>query len=294
MSSIRRSALCACALALTLAAAPPVAAAADSAAPAVRTLAAIPFYAPERMWQLYEPLVDYLTRAAGEKWELKLFPNHETMIEGVCAGTVDVTLLGPVPLGRVNRKCGAVPILVALGKDGQPVYHSMLLTADPAVTSVAGLRGRKVGFLKGSTAAHVLPLRMLGDAGLGPGAYQPVFLESQDRIVTALLAHEIDGAGVKEALYRRFQGEPALRLLQTSEALPNFAFVTLPSQPAEVRERFAAALLKLHPFESGRDAETVKGWDDEVRNGFTRPAPDFLPAVLGLADVAEKLVHGSR
>jgi len=280
---------------LCLAAVPSLASAADAAAPSrtTRTLAVIPFYSPERMWLLYTPLIDYLRLETGEPWELKLYPNHDSMIAGVCAGEVDVTLLGPVPLGRVNRTCGALPFLVPLDKGGKPQFHAVLLSGDPAVTTVAGLRGKKIGFFKGSTGAHIIPLKMLGDAGLGPGAFEPVFFEGQDRIMTALLAHEIAGAGVKEVLYRRFEKDP-IRLLQTSEPLPNFAFVALPSQPAALRARFVAALLKLNPRERPADAAIVKGWDDEIKNGFMAPAPDFLPTVLKVFDIYEALMHESR
>ena len=270
------------------------AAAADAPSRATRTLAVIPFYSPERMWQLYTPFIDYLRRETGEPWELKLYPNHDAMIAGVCAGDVDVALLGPVPLGRVNRACGASPFLVPRGKDGKPVYHAMLLSSDPAVTTVAGLRGKKVGFFKGSTAAHILPLKMLRDAGLGPGSFEPVFLESQDRIMTALLSREVAGAGVKEALYRRFEKEP-VRLLQTSEPLPNFAFAALPvaagGRARALRRRAAQARTRAT---SAADAAAVKGWDDEIKNGFMAPAPDFLPAVLEVDDIYETVMHESR
>jgi len=258
-----------------------------------RTLAVVPFYTPEKMWQLYAPLVDYLRRETGESWEMKLFANHEALVKGVCAGEVDVALLGPVPLGRVNRSCGALPFLVPLGKDGQPLYHAMLLTGDPGIGAIAQLRGRKFGLMKGSTAAHAMPLHMLQQAGLGPGAVEPVFFESQDRIVTALLAREIAGGGVKEALYRRFAKEP-LRLLGTSEPLPNFAFTAPASQPAAARERFVAALLKLRPLANEADAQIVRTWDDEVRNGFALPGPDFLPAVLRIDDIGRAVMHEAR
>lgn len=271
---------------------------AGAAGPAVpakptRTLAVIPFYSPEKMWQLYTPFVDFIRRETGEPWELKLYPNHDAMVAGVCAGEVDLTLLGPVPLGRVNKECGVLPFLVPRGKDGKPVYHSMLLASDPAVTTVAGLRSRRVGFFKGSTAAHIIPLKMLHDAGLGPGAFEPVFFESQDRIMTALLSREVAGAGVKETLYRRFEKEP-VRLLATSEQLPNFAFAALPSQPPALRRRFVAALLALDPLRVEADADAVKGWDDEIKNGFLAPAPDFLPAVVKVYDIYETLMHESR
>lgn len=273
---------------------PSLAGAADagSSSPA-RTLTVVPFYAPEQIWQLYSPLIDYLRRETGEAWELKLYPSHEAVLEGICRGEVDVALLGPVPLGRANRTCGALPFLVPLGKDGRPVYHAMLLSADPSVATVAGLRGKPVGLMRGSTAAHILPLQMLREAGLGPGSFDPVFFESQDRVMTALLSREVSGAGVKATLYRRFEKEP-LRLLQTSEALPNFAFAALSSQPPARRERLVAALLKLKPLETAADAAAVAGWDDEIKNGFVVPAPDFLPAVLRLADLSQSLLHENR
>jgi ABC-type phosphate/phosphonate transport system substrate-binding protein len=280
---------------LGMTAAAPLAGAADAPAPspAARTLAIVPFYSPERMWLLYTPLIDYLRRETGEPWELKLYPNHDSLAASICKGEVDVALLGPAPLGRVNRECGALPFLVSLGKEGKPVYHSMLLTTDPAVTTTAGLRGKRVGFFKGSTAAHIIPLEMLRDAGLGPGDFASVFFESQDRIMTALLSHELAGAGFKETLYQRFKEEP-VRLLQTSEALPNFAFSALPSQPPARRERFVAALLKIRPRENAQDAGTVAGWDDEIKSGFVLPAPDFLPAVLRVDEISRSIMHENR
>jgi phosphonate transport system substrate-binding protein len=245
------------------------------------------------MWQLYTPFIEYIRRETGEPWQLRLYPNHDVMVKGVCAGEIDVALLGPVPLGRVNLACGATPFLAPKSGDGTPTYHAMLLSSDPAVTTVGALRGKKVGFFKGSTAAHILPLMMLRDAGLGPGEFEPVFFESQDRIMTALLSREVAAAGVKEALYRRFEKEP-LRLLQVSEPLPNFAFAALPSQPPALRERFVAALLKVHPLESAAAADAVKGWDDEIKNGFLVPAPDFLPAILKVRDIYESVMHESR
>lgn len=267
------------------------AAPAAAAEPATRTLGVIPFYAPERMWTLYSPLVEHLGRATGEPWKLALRGDHAAVIDDLCFGRVDVALLGPVPLGRANRRCGATPFLVALGANGAPDYRSVLLTADPAITSVAGLRGKRIGFFKGSTAAHVAPAQLLSEAGLPPGSYTAVFLESQDRLMSALLAGKIQAAGVKSALHKRFEREPGLRVLATSAPLPNFAFAALPSFGRQARERFAGALLRLRPRERPADAETVKSWDDEVKNGFVEPAPGYLPAVLSLQGVTEKILH---
>ena len=262
--------------------------------PAPRKLAVVPFYAPEQMWRLYAPFVEFLRRETGEPWELALHPTHDALVEEFCAGRVDVALLGPMPLARVAKRCGGVPVLVALGPTGTPTYRSVLLTTDPAVSSVPALRGKGVGFFRGSTAAHVVPMKMLEDAGLPPGTYAPVFLESQDRLVAALLAGKISAAGVKSALYQRVEKEPGLRALATSGPLPNFSFAALPALPAATRERFTAALLALRPRSRSEDAEAVRGWDDEIRHGFVRPTPEHLAAVLELQEITERLLDAAH
>ena len=261
--------------------------------PSPYTVAVIPFYSPEKIWLLYSPLIEYLKKTTGHPWELKLYPNHDSLIEDLCGGQIGVALLGPVPLGRANQKCDAEPLIVALGKDGKPTYRSVIVTSDAAVTALGGVRGKKFGFFKGSTAAHIVPAKLLRDAGLGMDAVEQVFLESQDRIMTALLTREISAAGVKETLYRKFEKEP-LRVITISEPLPNFAFSALPSLPSRVRERFVQALLRLKPHANNQDAATMKDWDDEIKNGFMLPADDYLPAVLKLLTTTREIMHEVR
>lgn len=260
------------------------------AQPSRYTVAIIPFYTPEKIWLLYTPFIQYLSTATGLPWELKLYPDHNSLIQDLCSDKVGIALLGPVPMGRANQKCNAKPFLVALSKDGRPSYHSIIVTSDPAVTELSKVRGNKIGFFKGSTAAHIVPMKMLKDAGLGTEAYQPVFFESQDRIMTALLTKEVSAAGVKETLYRRFKDEP-LRVLKTSDPLPNFAFCASPSLAAELRERFIVALIKLQPLSNDKDTAVVKSWDDEIKNGFMLPAEEYLGAVLKLRTVYREIMH---
>lgn len=254
------------------------------------SIAVVPFYSPEKIWLLYTPFIDYLKTATGLPWELKLYHNHDTLVEDICNGRVSLSLLGPVPLGRVFAKCKAEPLLVALGKDGRPTYRSVIITGDRTVADLGRLRNKKFGLFKGSTAAHILPLKMLKDAGLGEGSVQEVFFESQDRIMAALLANEITAAGVKESLYLKFRNE-TLRELKSSEPLPNFAFCATPSLPAKTRKLFSSTLLRLQPRSNPKDAENMQGWDDEIRNGFVPPDKDFIPSVLRLRQIYKEVQH---
>jgi ABC-type phosphate/phosphonate transport system substrate-binding protein len=164
------------------------------------------------------------------------------------------------------------------------------LTNDPAVKNLRGLKKEKVGFMKGSTAAHILPVRMLRDAGIGISEVQPVFLESQDRIISGLLSGELKAAGVKEGLAIKFTGQ-GLNILATSQALPNFALCALPTLPASVRQRLVSAIMRLKPLESRKDANTVKSWDDEIKHGFVQPDVRYLPSVMKVLEIFREVQH---
>lgn len=256
------------------------------------TFAVIPFYTPEKIWALYTPFIDYLKKSTGQPWELKLYSNHDELIEGVCSGKVSAALLGPVPLGRANSRCGVKPLLAALGKDGKPDYHAVILTNSPAVKSLKDLKGNRFGFFKGSTAAHILPAKMLKDAGVSMADIQPVFLESQDKIMTALLSGELSGAGVKENLAKKF-ANTGVRSVAISQPLPNFAISVTPSFPPAARQRLVTSLVRLKPLSNGADAEAMKEWDDEIKNGFITPDKEFLPAVTRIFDIFTE-IQGSK
>lgn len=252
------------------------------------TFAVVPFYTPEKIWALYSPFIEYLNRSTGQQWELKLLSNHDEIINGICSGSISAALLGPVPLGRANGKCGVKPLTVAIGSDGTPSFHSVILTNASSVATLKDLKGKKIGFFKGSTAAHIMPAKMLKDAGLGMASIQPLFLESQDRIMAALLSGELAAAGVKEALAHKFD-KAGLKVLATSPPLPNFAVCPTPSLPAAVQKSLFSALANLKPLSNRKDQEAMKNWDDEIKNGFMAPDAEFLPSVIRLLGIFKEI-----
>ncbi len=264
-----------------------------SAAPSAYTVTVIPFYGPEKIWALYTPFIDYLKAATGKPWTLKLFPSHKALIDGLCHNQVSLALLGPVPLGRVMAQCQAEPVAVALSMDGTPNYRSIVVTIDPVVTSLAGLKGTRFGLFKGSTAAHILPRRILRQAGLDKNDIVPVFFESQDHIVNALLSRQISAAGLKEALFQKFK-DVGFRVLATSEPLPNFAFTAAPGANPAVRELFAETLLRLRPATNVDDQKRMTAWDDEIKHGFIPPTDTFRSSVKELLVTTDEIMRADR
>jgi len=257
------------------------------------TITVVPFYTPEKIWSLYSPFIDFLKETTGMPWELKFYPNHDSLIDGLCSGKVSLALLGPVPLGRVIEKCSAEVLAVALGKDAKPFYHSVVVTSDQNILSLGDLKGKKFALFKGSTASHILPRKMLRDAGLQKSDLTLLFYESQDSIMNALLSHEVDAAGVKESLYKKFE-KASIKVLRQSEVLPNFAFAAAPTLSNPTKKLFTEALFHLSPQTNEKDKQRVQAWDDEIKNGFIKPPPDFSASVQKILLISNEIMREDR
>jgi phosphonate transport system substrate-binding protein len=276
MHRSRPAGLAAALLALALLLSPPA-----GAAPKTYAVGVVPYFTAEKIFQLYDPFIRYLNENTPYRWELRLGKTHAELVSGLCSGEIAVAFLGPVPFGKALRACAPRPLLISLGPDGQPFYRSVIATADPAISSLAQLRGRRFGVFEMSTASHYLPLKMLDAAGLARRDVDLVPLGSQDRILAALLAHEVAAGGLKESLFERFRGA-GLRALQVSEPLPQFVYAASPALPEGAGAGFAAALLKVQPRAREADRALVAHWDPELANGFAAPPAGFAESVLAL------------
>lgn len=256
-------------------------------------VAIIPFYGPEKIYRLYSPFIEYLNKTTGLSWRLKLYHSHEAVINGICTGEIDIALLGPVPLGRAHKRCRVEPLLVLLDRDGAPFYRSVMIAPRDGVASLADLKGRKVGFIQGSTVAHVVPLKMLEEAGVNMKEVIPVFYKNQVQIVNAVLKKEVAAAGIKEALYEKIKND-AIKALKFSDPVPNLAFCAAPSIDPTARNRFVSALEKLRPLKAGPDSALVEDWDEEIKYGFIRPPKTFLADALKLSGAYKEITHEGR
>lgn len=124
---------------------------------------------------------------AGLKPELKVFTNGPLQIQALGTGNLDFGYIGPGALW-----------LPAEGK-AKVVAIDTLTTADrviaqPGITSMQGLKGKKVGVPKGTSGEMILNLA-LKKAGMTPSDIQEVPMDPAT-IVTSFLSGQIAGAGI--------------------------------------------------------------------------------------------------
>jgi phosphate/phosphite/phosphonate ABC transporter binding protein len=238
----------------------------------------VSFYNPRLMYLKYQPLVDYLTSATGQPWELVIGASYEATVQDLCNGTLTVAYLGPFSYLRAHAACGAVPV-VKLNTGGKPTYTSVILVrTDSPIKRVKDLAGKRFGF--GSpmgTSAHLLPRAMLEDAGLHPGLDVACrYYFHHERAARAVLLGEVDACGVRDIVGETFTHRE-LRILARSEATANFPFVVAPSSPQALREELVNALVA-RPRVDPAAAAAIRSWDEELSGGFVATTDaDYAP-----------------
>lgn len=108
------------------------------------------------------------------------FPSDPPLIEAMSAGAIDFGAVGDTPV--VYAQASGVDLRIVAGKSyGSGITNAFLARPGSGIATVADLKGRKVGYTRGSSA-EVSALSALLDAGLKPGDITPVFLAPGDGV----------------------------------------------------------------------------------------------------------------
>jgi sulfonate transport system substrate-binding protein len=103
------------------------------------------------------------------------FTSGPPLLEAMNVGSIDLGQVGDTP-PIFAQAAGAAVVYVA----GQPITNGQgILVRDPLIRNVADLKGRRIGFTKGSSA-HNVTVIALEKAGLGYGDITPVYLSPPD------------------------------------------------------------------------------------------------------------------
>jgi len=231
-------------------------------------LGVVGFYNPRLMFVKYQQLVDYLSEATGERWELSVTLNYEETVRALCSGELDLAYLGPFTYLRVHEACGATPV-VRLNTGGRSTYRSLIMVRrDSPYRTIADLKGTVFAFGSPlSTSSHLVPYLMLRKAGLNTGKDITCrYYGHHDRAARAVVLGEAEACGVRDIVGKRF-ARRGLRVLATSGPIPNFPLVVHPGASPEFR-RLVVEVLVDRPARDPEVRERMRGWDEELAGGF--------------------------
>ena len=200
-----------------------------------------------------EPLRAYLAEALERRIELIIPTSYNATVEAIGNGSLDIAYLGGLTYVKAHEMYGAVPLVQ---RDIDQQFHSLFIAAPGSgIDELADLHGKTFCFGDiNSTSGHLMPRAMLREAGIDPEAdFASIrYTGSHPATALAVATGACDSGALDETVFRSLTDEGRLSAgdvapFQTSEPFADYVWAARDDVPADDREAFTEALLKLRP-----------------------------------------------
>lgn len=209
------------------------------------------------MYQKFLPLREYLEKVLARRVELKVAQNYQEAIESIGSGKAHIAYLDPSAYCEARHRFGVIP-LARVALNGSSTYRSVIVAReDSSVGKIVDTRGLRLALgNRSSSSSYLIPAVMLKEVGINLQDFKKVdYLEEEDRIALSVLTRRHDVGGLSEQVAAKYVGD-GLRIVKTSEAIPQYSVCAHPGLAKELRDRIRDALLSVS---DARNAEPVKG-----------------------------------
>jgi len=139
-----------------------------TASDAILRVSAIPDEAPTELQRKFAPLGKYLEAQTGMKVIFTPVSDYAAVVESLATRKIDLAWLGGFTFvqARIRTNGTAIPIAQ---REEDAKFTSKFITADPAIKSLADLKGKTFAFgAPSSTSGSLMPRFFLQQAGLNP------------------------------------------------------------------------------------------------------------------------------
>jgi phosphonate transport system substrate-binding protein len=223
---------------------------AENGNPAPFRIGLFPYLSPLTLIAAHQPLARYLEQRLQQPVELMTAPDFRTFIERTDAGAYDAVLTAP-HLARLAEQNGNYkPVAIY----DQKLRALLVVAADSRRVSIHDLRGATIAEPDPLAIVGALAREMLAAAGLGSKDVRWFLAHSHNGAALAVASGRADAAVVGSNPFARLPEElrSNLRILTTSEAIPNEAWLVNARLSQDRQRAFQAALLSFSATPAGQ------------------------------------------
>jgi phosphonate transport system substrate-binding protein len=226
---------------------------------------------PKEDIKIYLPFLRYLEQNTGNKFSIKFTEKYENTVENLGKGITHFAALGPVNCVLAKKRYGTGCLVMGLNDAGRPEYRSVIFTrSDSSVNTLKDLRGKSVAFGdKYSTQGHVIPRKMLEDAGILITDFKGhAFTGSHASTARAVLNGEYDAGALQDNMAKRLVSEGKIKIIATSKPYPSSLICVNKNVHEPIVKSVKNALLSFDP--KGKHSGILVDWDKtEMPKGFS-------------------------
>jgi len=231
-----------------------LAGAVSAQAQSVFRITAIPDESPTELARKTAPLAAYLASRLGMKVEFIPVTDYAAAVEALASRQVDLAWLGGFTFVQANQRSGGKVVpLVQRTEDEQ--FRSVFITTNPAIRSLADLKGRTLSFgSPSSTSGHLMPRSFLLTAGIHPDRdlKRIAYSGAHDATVAAVASGKVDAGALNISVWEKLVADKKVdpakgRVFHTTPSYYDYNWSVHADMPAARREQLARAFTELSP-----------------------------------------------
>ena len=213
---------------------------------------AIPDESPTELARKAGPLMRYLEAQLGVKVEFTPVTDYAAAVEALVNRKVDLAWFGGFTFVQANvRSGGRVIPLVQREEDSK--FRSVFITSDPAIKTLADLKGRDVSFgSQSSTSGHLMPRSFVLQAGLNPDSdfRRVAYSGAHDATIAAVSAGKVQAGALNISVWEKFVADKKVdtervKVFFTTPTYFDYNWTVHADMPAAQRDKLTRALLSL-------------------------------------------------
>jgi len=209
----------------------------------------VPQFTAAKIYTTWSPLLQRIGQEAGLCFELRVAPTIPEFEQRLLKGDPEFAFLNPYHAVLGYQKKKYQPLLA----DSEDLLTGILVVrADSPIKSLDELKGKSITFPAPNAFAASLLIR--AELAKKKIDVTPVFVKTHSNVYRSVISKDaIAGGGVNNTLDNEApEVRQQLRVLFETPAYTPHPIVTHPSVPANVRERFFTAMMKLAQDDEGR------------------------------------------
>ncbi|TDP61378.1 putative selenate ABC transporter substrate-binding protein [Roseateles toxinivorans] len=223
-----------------------------SQAQQVLRVTAIPDESPTELARKAGPLIKYLEGKLNMKVEYTPVTDYAAAVETLVNKKVDLAWFGGFTFVQANvRSGGKVMPLVQREEDER--FRSVFITSEPAIQSLADLKGKDVSFgSQSSTSGHLMPRSFLLQAKIDPEKdfKRVAYSGAHDATIAAVAAGKVQGGALNISVWEKFVADKKVdlskvRVIYTTPAYYDYNWSVHADMPQALRDKLTQAFLAL-------------------------------------------------
>jgi phosphonate transport system substrate-binding protein len=215
-------------------------------------ITAIPDESPTELARKAAPLMKYLEAKLGMKVEFTPVTDYAASVEALVNKKVDMAWFGGFTFVQANVRSGG-KVIPLVQREEDEKFRSVFITTDPAIKTLADLKGKDLSFgSQSSTSGHLMPRTFLLQSGVDPDTdlRRVAFSGAHDATVAAVAAGKVQAGALNISVWDKLVNEKKVdtdkvKVFYTTPPYYDYNWTVHADMPAAQRDALSKAFLDL-------------------------------------------------